>query len=167
MALTRKRQALNRHLWALVRQLPGREETLRDLVAGLHREDGTCEDLAGTTDYTSTRRLSDGQFARLVDLVAERAHWPNRSPRVHDGSVKYMAKPREHSYIRWLATKLDWSEDALREFIARQTKSKGVRWHSQANAVIKGLERMLTTRGWTIHTHKGRKVWLPPDEENT
>lgn len=160
------RKAANRRLWSHVRHLPGGEETLRDMVAQLHQQDGTAKDLVGTDEYTSTRRLTDAQFMRLIERVQEKVDWP-KARRSREGNVAYLVTEGTREYIRFMAGALKFTGEAFDAFVARQTKGKGLKTRRAASAVIEPLERMMRARGWTATEAKGRKWWDPPREEET
>jgi hypothetical protein len=159
-----KRRAVNARLWAMTKQqLPGGEETLRDLVALLRQEDGTGRELAGTVDYCSTRLLTDAQLYQLLEKVKERAE-PKKRRRADAGNVTFLISVGERRYINVLRRQLGWSEEALAEFGDRQTKARGLTCHEQATAVIEPMERMLREKGWVCTEEDGHKWWAPPGE---
>ena len=158
------RKALNRRLWSLVRTLPGGEETMRDMVGQLRQRDGTGKSLLGTDEYTSTRKLTDGQFLRLLELVEEKGGWPRRR-RSNEGNTVWLISDQEKKYIRFLRKALGFSDETFDGFVDKQTKGKGIRTHRAASAVIEPLERMLSDRGWMLTETKGHKWWERPTEE--
>lgn len=159
------RKAANSRLWGLVKSLPGGEQTLRDLVAILHQEDGSGKGLLGTKEYCSTRLLTDGQFARLMRMVEEKSTRPKRR-RCLDGNVVWLVSGGELRYVRYLARSLGWTKETLQEFISRQTHGRGVKRHQDASAVIEPMERMLRERGYRLTEEKGRKWWSKPSADD-
>lgn len=150
-----------RLLWGMVRNHPGGEQAMRDIVVSIHDEDGTCQELRGTDDYASTKNLTGPQFERLLDRVAEGACWPRRR-RAKMYNVVFLISKAEQAYIRFLKESLGWADESFQAFAKRQTKGQGVRTHRQASAVIEPMERMLAERGWRLTERKGDKWWDPP-----
>lgn len=143
---------------------------MRDLVARIHDEDGTGDELRGSDEFTSTRKLTDRQFDKLLALVESRSK-PSRR-RAELGNIVWMASDQERAYVKYMANGLGWGLAELERFILRQTKGKGIRTHRQATAVITPMERLMLERGFLCDEQPdGRKWWhrdgkpLPQAEE--
>ena len=152
---------MNKRLWSLVRQLPGGEGTMRDIVVQVRYED--CQAPAGQPVDESTRTLTDEQFARVLARVERGVGSPPRS-RSATGDAVYpiwdKKNDRRLKYIRWMAQELGWSRGALDEFIRKQTGGQGIKTHRLASSVIEPLERMMNKAGRTCQEAKdGRKWW--------
>lgn len=158
------RKAANSRLWGMVRSLPGGKETLRDLVALLRQEDRSGKELLGTEAYCSTRLLTDLQFQRLLQMVAEKVPGRPRRRRCLTGNVVWLASGGERRYVNWLARALGWTPEALEEFITRQTQGRGIKQHKDASSVIEPMERMLRERGFTCEEADGKKWWTKKGE---
>ncbi len=139
---------MNRRLWSLVRSLPGGEETMRDIVVRIRYED--CQAPAGQAVDTSTRSLSDAQFALVLDHIEKSVGRPQRR-RSTTGDAVYpifdKKGDRRLKYINFMAQQLHWSREKKEGFIRRQTKGKGIKTHRLASAVIEPMERMMKQAG--------------------
>jgi hypothetical protein len=166
-----------RLLWAAVRRLGvGGEEALRAGVRRLNERDRTNVELQGTTSYESTRLLSQEQLFELADEFRRRARLPAASKRPrgprggrarrpnHLERVTFLASRGEVEYAEHLFELLKWSEDAVRDFIRRQTKGVGLTTHTAVTAVTAPLERMLRARGYELVERDHIKRWVGPDQ---
>ena len=158
---------LSSRLWGLVRRHPGGEQTLRDVIAAIHDEDGTNQAARGTDAYTSTKTLTDKQLARAVDRLDEGAAPRKRRRSKGDKQVKFFISGGERSYLGVLKSKLRWSKDAYREFCERQIKKPAPQTHNEATALIEPMERMLAERGWKLTEYPGGGKWWDPPEGET
>lgn len=161
-----------RLLWIAVKNLPGGEAQLRDMVAAMNDEDGTHADARGTETYSSTKALTDEQFSTLLDRVIAAAGLPKaprrgsrkrrRLPAEDATRVAFLVSQEELVYLSYLFGLLAWTSEARANFVRRQTKKETVQTHADATRVIEPLERILERKGWVLREDLGVKQWSPP-----
>jgi hypothetical protein len=162
--MNKQRTPYYRRLWSLVRELPGGEEAMRDMISLIRAEDGTGRELAGTRDYVSTKLLSLEQLRRLIDMIAEKL--PQRPRRRSEfGNVTFLAAPREVRFITRLAAALGWPPEGLEAFVRRQTSGRGLKTHDDVQRVLVPLQHIAQRHGFRFINAGGRKLFLPPNSQ--
>jgi hypothetical protein len=159
-------------LWTCVRRLPSGEDVLRTAVCDINDRDKTNQDRKGSSEYFSTKLLSDGQLLRLTDRMKKASQLePNqqqrRRPPNTSKNVTYLASPSEREWIDTLFKALGFADDKRTAFITRQAGASSVSTHDEATAVIHPLERMARARGWRIVKEGQRKCLLPAPQGET
>lgn len=169
------RPANMRLLWGAVKKVRGGEEALRDRVAQLNALDGTNLAHAGTAEYSSLKLLSDEQLAKLADEFRRAAKLPppsrqlagpkggrSRRPEIAAGSVAYLASEGERTYVLELVRMLGWTDEARDQFVARQTRGRGLGTHKACTACIAPLERIARAKGFQItEERRVKRVTVP------
>lgn len=165
-----------RLIWAAVRRIPDGEDALRVAVGDLNDRDGTNQDVKGSKEYFSTKRLTFEQLGELADRFRKRANLPRvarapgprggvRRPAADDPArMTYLASDGQKTYIDHLFETLGFSPETRKSFIERQTKGAGLVTNRACQAVITPLERMARGRGYTITQVAREKRLVPPAE---